>query len=232
GAAPDAPAATATPAAIAPSPATPSATATLARAQTPVAGGQTAVITAADPNAEVNVRSRPSVDSDPLGYGRVGDSVVLGRSETAADGQTWHYVTFADADTVGWVRSDFLDLPALSSEAEAAAAPAVAVQSDSLKAALDEQCGSVRAIEAYYVTQSHTIYVCQRRGQRLYLSQEQGTDQVISATEVEALGGGYLIGNGNFEYRLDSSSVVVVRFDDSGRQDEVLREAVIYAERP
>ena len=75
------------------------------------------------------------------------------------------------------------------------------------------------------------FYVCKIRHQRLYLSQEQGTEQVVTAQDVEALGGGYIIGNDNFEYRLDASSLVVVRLSDSGRQEEVLREPVIHSER-
>jgi hypothetical protein len=63
------------------------------------------------------------------------------------------------------------------------------------------------------------------------LSQETGTEQVVTAQDVEALGGGYIITNGNFEYRLDSGNFVVVRFDDSGQQEEVLRETIVYTER-
>ena len=194
--------------------------------------GQIATIIAENPNAEVNVRSLPSATSDPIGYGQVGDTVVLGRAAPAQDGHTWHYVTFQNASTVGWIRSDLLDLPTTSpSSTDEPATATLSPQSDVLKQALDEHCGNTRAIEAYFVTQSHTIYVCKVRHQRLYLSQEQGTEQVVTAQDVEALGGGYIIGNDNFEYRLDSGSFVIVRFDDSGQQEEVLREAVVYTER-
>ncbi|MEM7650362.1 MAG: SH3 domain-containing protein [Cyanobacteria bacterium P01_A01_bin.70] len=194
--------------------------------------GQIATLIAENPGAEVNVRSQPSATSAPIGYGQVGDTVVLGRAEPAEDGHTWHYVTFQNASTVGWVRSDLLDIPtAPSASTDESAAATLSPQSDVLKEALDEHCGNIRAIEAYFVTQSHTIYVCKIRHQHLYLSQEQGTEQVVTAQDVEALGGGYIIGNDNFEYRLDSSSLVIVRFDDAGQQEEVLREAVVYTER-
>ncbi|MGD1943622.1 MAG: SH3 domain-containing protein [Leptolyngbyaceae cyanobacterium] len=194
--------------------------------------GQIATIIAENPGAEVNVRSQPSATSTPIGYGQVGDTVVLGRAAPATDGHTWHYVTFQNASTVGWVRSDLLDIPpATPSSSDEPAAATLGAQSDVLTQALDEHCGNARAIEAYFATQSHTIYVCKLRHQRLYLSQEQGTEQVVIAQDVEALGGGYIIGNDNFEYRLDSGSLVIVRFDDSGQQEEVLREAVVYTER-
>jgi len=197
---------------------------------------QTATLTAEDPDAQINVRSQPSSGAEAIGYGRVGEPVVLGRSEADADGYTWYYVTFQQGSTVGWVRSDLLDIAAPDPAATEVSdtAPANAVNqppSDVLKRSLDETCGGMKAIESYFVTPSNTIYVCKVRGQRTYLSQEAGTEQVVTAPEVEAVGGGYIISNGNFEYRLDSTSLVVVRFDDSGKQEEVLRENVIYTER-
>lgn len=194
--------------------------------------GQLAKITASDPGSEVNVRSLPSQAAESIGFGKVGDEVVLGRSETAEDGYTWHYVTFREATTVGWVREDLLDIQPQAKPAPTATnQPSNVVQSDTLKRALDEQCGNAEAVETYFITQSHLIYVCKVRNQRLYLSQEQGTEQVVTAQNVEAVGGGYIISNGNFEYRLDSTSFVVILFDESGRQEEVLRENVVYSER-
>lgn len=196
--------------------------------------GQVAVLTAEDADAIINVRSLPTPESDPIGAGTVGDQVILGRSELAEDGYTWYYVTFEASSTVGWIRSDLLDIQSATEPTAPSTAENVShtqPRSDVLKQALDEQCGDARAIEAYFVTQSHTIYVCKVRSQRLYISQEAGTEQIITAQDVQALGGGYIIGNGNFEYRLDSGSFVVVRFDDAGRQEEVLRESVVYTQR-
>jgi hypothetical protein len=56
--------------------------------------GQVAILTAEDVDAVINVRALPSPTGDPIGVGQVGDPVILGRSETADDGYTWHYVTF------------------------------------------------------------------------------------------------------------------------------------------
>jgi len=193
--------------------------------------GRVARLTAEDADAVINVRSLPSPASEPIGLGYVGDEVVLGRAETAEDGYVWHFVTFPETSTVGWIRNDLLDIQPAEPAIETETVRQSATQSDVLKRALDEQCGKAQAIEAYFVTQSYMIYVCKVRNKRLYLSQESGTQQVITATDVEALGGGYIIGNGNFEYRLDSGNFVVVRFDDSGKQEEVLRESVVFTER-
>lgn len=207
--------------------------ATATAGQNPDGREISATITAEDPAAEVNVRLQPSADSEPIGYARVGDAVIVERSQAAEDGYTWYYVQFQQATMKGWVRSDLLDIPPTpnTSSTVTKTNSVPKAQSDALKQALDENCGDARAIEAYFVTQSHTIYICKLRGDRLYLSQEQGTQQVIKADDVEALGGGYIIGNGNFEYRLDSGNFVVVWFDETGQQEEVLREAVTYTER-
>jgi hypothetical protein len=195
--------------------------------------GQVAILTAEDVDAVINVRALPSPTGDPIGVGQVGDPVILGRSETADDGYTWHYVTFENSSIVGWIRDDLLEIQPAEPTATTASEVTTSSTSysDVLKQALNEQCGNVKAIEAYFVSQNHTMYVCKVRSKRIFVSQESGTEQVITAQEVEALGGGYIISNGNFEYRLDSGNFVVVRFDDSGRQEEVLREPIVYTER-
>ncbi len=192
-------------------------------------------LTAADPAAQINVRSQPSQVSDAIGFGTVGEAVIVGHTETDADGYAWYQVTFERDEMVGWVREDLLELPTAEPVAETAVVANTAATpqapSDTLKTALDETCGGQTAIEAYYITPSNTIYICKTRNQRTYLSQEAGTEQVVTTQDVEALGGGYIITNGNYEYRLDSGSFVVVRFDDSGQQEEVLRENIVYTER-
>lgn len=190
--------------------------------------GQTAVITAQDPNSEVNVRSLPSPEADSIGYGRVGDTVTLGRSEVAEDGYTWYYVTFQQSTTVGWIRSDFLDIPSTTSETETATD---VPQKDLLKEAMDEHCGGPEAIAAYFLSQHYTMYLCQVRGQLRYVSQEKGTRQIIVVNDVQPVGGGYIIENGNYEYRLDSSAFTVVRLDDEGQEHAVLQDPIIHSER-
>ncbi|NEQ45062.1 MAG: SH3 domain-containing protein [Leptolyngbya sp. SIOISBB] len=192
-----------------------------------------ATLTAEDPTAQINVRSQPSQTSDPLGYGRVGEPVILGRTDVDDEGYTWYYVTFQSDATVGWVREDLLAISALAPSEDAPASTVAVSQtpSDTLRRSLDETCGGQAAVEAFFTTPSNTIYICKVRNQRTYLSQEAGTEQVVTTQEVEARGGGYIVTNGNYEYRLDSGNLIVVRFDDSGQQEEVLRETVVYAKR-
>ncbi|NER78404.1 MAG: SH3 domain-containing protein [Leptolyngbya sp. SIO1D8] len=187
-----------------------------------------ATITAQMPEAQVNVRSLPSQAGDPLGYGLVGDNVTLDRSETDADGHIWYHVTFHDTSLVGWVRHDFLEIQPSPAEAIAAA---TSPEDDMLKASLDEKCGGPEAVIAYFMTQNYLLYLCRYRGQLLYLSQEKGSSQVIVSESVQEVGGGYIIVNGNYEYRLDSSAFIVVRPDADVKDSEILREPVIHSER-
>ena len=194
---------------------------------------QTATLTAVDPAAQINVRSQPSQASPPVGYGQVGEAVILGRTAADTAGYTWHHVTFTSDSAVGWVRADLLAMPTVEAAETDASTPVSPEQapSDTLKQALDETCGGQSAIEAYFVTPSNTIYICKVRNQRTYLSQEAGTEQIVTAQEVETLGGGYIVTNGNFEYRVDSGSLVIVRFDDTGQQAEILREYIVFTNR-
>lgn len=190
--------------------------------------GTEAVITAQDANAEVNVRSQPSQQSEAIGQGQVGDAVVLGRSEVAADDHLWYHVTFPTTQTIGWIRSDFLIVEAapLSVITDTASR-----SPDTLKVSLDEHCGGPSTIQAYFVTASFISYLCQTRGDLRYVSQEKGTRHLVISDHVRAAGGGYIVVNGNYEYRLDSHTLTVVRFDDAGEEHTVLAESVAHAER-
>jgi len=187
-----------------------------------------AVITAQDSDAWVNVRSTPSQQSNPVGQGQVGDQVIVQEAAVADDGFTWYSVTFRQSAIAGWVRGDFLSRLTPSEETPPSSD---ATGIDPLKVALDEQCGGPRAIQSYFVTRNHIVYLCKVRGRWVYLSQEKGTTQVITAEDVEVAGGGYIITNGNYEYRLDASAFVVVRIDDAGDRHEVLIEPVTYTEK-
>ncbi|MDA0265807.1 MAG: SH3 domain-containing protein [Cyanobacteria bacterium] len=75
----------------------------------PVDPPQPAVLTAADAQAQINLRSEPSTDAASKGYGLVGDPVRL--LKTAADGGDvpWYYVKFDGSGAEGWIRGDFID---------------------------------------------------------------------------------------------------------------------------
>jgi hypothetical protein len=69
---------------------------------------QPAQLIASQPEAQINLRSEPTTDSEAKGYGLVGDSVELLRSTQASDG-TWYYVKFDQSQSEGWIRGDFIN---------------------------------------------------------------------------------------------------------------------------
>jgi hypothetical protein len=83
---------------------------------TPIARSTTsaaeAILTTDDTNAQVNLRSSPSVTSKLLGYGRVGDRVQILKQAASVDGDRyiWYQVRFPRSRTIGWIREDFVRL--------------------------------------------------------------------------------------------------------------------------
>ena len=71
--------------------------------------GQTATLTAHDPQAQINVREEPLISARAPHYGLVGDSVrILGEFWSARGCWKWFQVEFAGSKARGWVRGDLL----------------------------------------------------------------------------------------------------------------------------
>ncbi|MGB3203221.1 MAG: hypothetical protein WBA99_20110 [Nodosilinea sp.] len=69
---------------------------------------QAAQLIAAQPEAQINLRSQPTTSSSARGYGLVGDPVQLMRSADRSDG-TWYFVKFEESGAEGWIRGDFIN---------------------------------------------------------------------------------------------------------------------------
>lgn len=67
-----------------------------------------AQLIAAQPEAQINLRSQPTTSSSSKGYGLVGDPVQLMRSADRSDG-TWYFVKFEKSGAEGWIRGDFIN---------------------------------------------------------------------------------------------------------------------------
>ena len=190
---------------------------------------QAAILTAEDDLAEINLRSQPSTESDILGYGLVGDPITLLRSLEAEDGYGWYYLRFDESGIEVWVRGDFIDIQSV----ELPAAQNDAEDEDALAEALDGSCGGPQNISHYYSTANYNVYICHTRGQVLYVGNEKGTSLVLLSEEVTAVRGtnaSYVAANGNFEYHISPSELVVYRIDDAGDYTQVLQESVTAAE--
>lgn len=195
----------------------------------PLDAPQAAVLTAEDAQAEINLRSQPSTESDILGYGLVGDPITLLRSLEAEDGYGWYYLRFDESGAEGWVRGDFIDLQSVKPPT----AQNSAEDEDALAEALDGGCGGPNNISHYYSTANYNVYICQTQGQVLYVGNEKGTSLVLLSEEVTAVRGthaSYVATNGNFEYHISPSELVVYRVNDAGDYTQVLQESVTAAE--
>jgi hypothetical protein len=83
-----------------------------ADAGTPVAARGISTLKASSPNARINVRSQPTVNSSAPSYGVPGDKVRVIQCVTDQDspgsGLNWCKVQFEKSNAIGWVRSDFI----------------------------------------------------------------------------------------------------------------------------
>ena len=76
-------------------------------------GSNEAVLTANDPDSQINLRDTPSATGNDLGYGVVGDRVQI-IEQISTDGYTWHKVRFPRSGAVGWIRGDFVSVVSAS----------------------------------------------------------------------------------------------------------------------
>lgn len=73
------------------------------------AAASEAVLTANDPNSQINLRATPSITGKRQGYGVVGDQVQV-IDQTTSEGYTWYRVQFPRSEAQGWIRQDFIDV--------------------------------------------------------------------------------------------------------------------------
>ncbi len=71
------------------------------------------ILTANDSNARINLRKGPSIASDFLGYGLVGDRIKVLECQTGPDQDRtpWIKVQFLESQAIGWIRGDFVIVP-------------------------------------------------------------------------------------------------------------------------
>jgi hypothetical protein len=65
-------------------------------------------LTAVQPDARINFRERPDINSPARGFGAVNQTVTLLDAAQDDDGFTWYRVRFPDTGVEGWIRGDFV----------------------------------------------------------------------------------------------------------------------------
>ncbi len=109
---------------------------------TPINPPKAATLTAQDSEAEINLRSQPTTDADSEGYGLVGDPIDLLQAVEGDDGLTWYYVKFKESGAEGWIRGDFINTAASSTEPDSTATnPIDSFTTDELFAVDGGGCG-------------------------------------------------------------------------------------------
>ncbi|MBW4658032.1 MAG: SH3 domain-containing protein [Drouetiella hepatica Uher 2000/2452] len=68
---------------------------------------RSAVLTASEPDALINVRTGASTSAEVQSTGYAGDRIQVVDKKRGEDGETWYSVRF-ESGTTGWVRSDFV----------------------------------------------------------------------------------------------------------------------------
>ncbi|WP_200817583.1 SH3 domain-containing protein [Calothrix rhizosoleniae] len=74
-----------------------------------------AILKANNPNTQINLRTRPTINSSTNGYGVPGDRVqnLECRQDNDRPGSdlNWCRVRFLQSGAIGWIRSDFINFP-------------------------------------------------------------------------------------------------------------------------
>jgi hypothetical protein len=87
----------------------------LATVALPAWAARIGTLTATDPNAQINVRSQPTIRSNSPHYGVSGDQVEILKCVVDQDRPNsdlnWCQIRFVQSQATGWVRSDFIIFP-------------------------------------------------------------------------------------------------------------------------
>ena len=81
--------------------------------QPQAAGSDETILTANNPNSQIRLHDSPSLSGKDLGYGVVGDRVIV-ISQTTVEGYPWYQVWFPHSGAIGWIRGDFVNASKMS----------------------------------------------------------------------------------------------------------------------
>lgn len=196
---------------------------------TPIKPTRTAYLMAQTEEAQINVRSQPTTESESLGFGLSGNEVELLRLAEGEGGFSWYYLKIAESQTEGWIRGDFIDT---SGETVAAAqeedpdAPTAAAEEEP-----DDQgvCGRARQ-EAYFETDSLYIFICNTGDGLRYVSLDKENQESLVTEDVRSGQGTYVAIDGNYQYHLNNNTLAVYRVNQ-GDYEPLANETVLRHER-
>lgn len=185
---------------------------------TPIDPSRAARLVTQGEGSQVNVRSQPTTQSTSRGYGLGGDVVTLLRLAEGEGGLSWYYVKFAQSETEGWVRGDFIDTSAQ-----------VAAPSPTAEEITTGPCGDNRP-EAFFETKSFTIHLCQTPQGLSYIGTNKTNSETLTTTDVRNSQGTYIAIDGNRQYHVSDQALAVYQVN-GGSYDQLEGEDVIRHER-
>lgn len=205
------------------------AAAALGYQSTPINPTRTAYLTAQTAEAQINVRSQPTTQSDSLGFGLSGNEVELLRLAEGEGGYSWYFLKITESQTEGWIRGDFID----TSGGTVAAAQEEEPDDSTAEAEPepDDQgvCGRARQ-EAFFETDSLNIYICNTGDGLRYVSLDKENQESLVTEDVRSGQGTYVAIDGNYQYHLNDDTLDVYRVN-KGDYEPLANETVLRHER-
>lgn len=164
--------------------------------------------------AQINLRSQPSLEADVVAQGRSGETMQLLSLKQADGGYTWYYGQLQGGQK-GWVRGDLLKLePAPAGVGTAPVPPGSALS-----------CGADLQ-EARFETPSFTIDICNAQGNLRYLSTNKTTRAGIVIQTVIHNQGTYIAIDGDRQYHINNQSLGVYQVNN-GNYSQLAAEKVL-----
>ena len=174
---------------------------------------RSATLASQNSQAQINLRSQPSLQAEVVAQGRSGDSIQLLSLTEAEGGYTWYYGQLGQASRTGWVRGDMVKVGGpMPTPATAAGSPA-------------QPCGSDRQ-EAAFETRSFAIHICNAQGKLRYLSTDKTTQAGIVIQTVIHNQGTYIAIDGDRQYHVNNQSLGVYQVNN-GNYSQLAAEKVL-----
>lgn len=184
-------------------------------------------LTTQQAGAQINLRSQPTTLSPIVGNGQSGSAVQLLRLAQGEEGYSWYYVQFAEAETEGWVRGDFVDTE--NATTAAVTVPVSESVAQPVANATTAGCGGDRQ-EAFFETKSFTIHICSTAQGLRYLSRDKGTQATLSIEDVGRNQETYIAIDGDQQYHISDSSLAIYEVSN-GNYSQLKGESVLRFER-
>lgn len=180
---------------------------------TPLEPPRLGVLIADSETAQINLRAKPTTQSEPAGSITAGTEVELHRLAEGEGGYSWYFVKL-DSGSEGWVRGDFIDTTAAADQA----------------AQLTENACGEEPQAAFFETDTFAIYICKTADGLRYIGTNKVSQKSLVTEEVETSQGTYIAIDGNVQYHLNDVTLAVYRVNN-GEYTQLLGEPIIRYQR-